>query len=267
MGITPVEFDFLKAALDSGHFATVKTVLEFGESNTHNLDMRQAIPALVPEGEVREAALAAAEAARANDRPGYPWARQLYGLIFKGAEYTAIDLDPKPPFVIQQDLNEPFDLGRRFDLCINNGTSEHIFNQANFYKAMHDHTRVGGLMIHWTPMFGWTGHGFYNVQPGFFEDLAAANGYDIITLYAGEVLRQHAHLRLSPWSPRRLRLSPQSLRRAVRRVTVDVWQLVVPKGPVERDALAMVMMRKTAERPFRHPMQGSYKHLSKYKVA
>ncbi len=97
MGITPVEFDFLKAALDSGHFATVKTVLEFGESNTHNLDMRQAIPALVPEGEVREAALAAAEAARANDRPGYPWARQLYGLIFKGAEYTAIDLDPKPP--------------------------------------------------------------------------------------------------------------------------------------------------------------------------
>src|SRR5260370_15828828 len=128
MGISPVEFGFLKAAHQAGIFAPVKSVLEFGESNTHNLDVRRAIEELLPVGEAREAALAEAVAAQHERLPGFPWARLLYRLIFKDASYTAIDLDPKPPYVIQQDLNEPFNLGRQFDLCINNGTSEHIFN-------------------------------------------------------------------------------------------------------------------------------------------
>jgi hypothetical protein len=243
MGISPSEFNFIKNALDGGHFASVKSILEFGESNTHYLDVRGAIAALVPEGDARTAAIAEAEAAqRATNLPGFPWARLLYRLIFKDATYTAIDLDPKPPDVLQQDLNDPFDLGRRFDLCINNGTSEHIFNQANFYKAMHDHTRVGGLMMHWTPMVGWPGHGFYNVQPGFFEDLAHANGYEMISNLLG--------------TPKGQLYRVPTLNEAL-----------LQKHPDLRDALVLVLMRKTVDAPFRHPMQGTYKHLYEYQRA
>jgi hypothetical protein len=241
LGISPIEFRFLKLARDTGAFEKLRSILEFGESNTHQLDISAALSELIPVGLEREAAEAEAERIRRTSQlPGYPWARLLYGILFNGATYTAIDLEPKPPHVVPQDLNVPFDLGRRFDLCINNGTSEHIFNQPNFYKAMHDHTRMGGLMAHWTPCLGWINHGLYNVQPGFFHDLARDNAYEIVLACLGTAQNLY-------------RLDPEA-----------IGDEMLQMHPDLRNALACVLLRKTAESPFRFPLQGTYRHLAQY---
>jgi SAM-dependent methyltransferase len=239
MVVSAIEFGVLKAARDADVFASVKSILEFGVSNTRNLDMRGAIEALLPPGEARTAALAEAASFVHAALPGYYWARLLYRVIFNDASYVAIDLEPKSPLVIQQDLNEPFDLGKRFDLCINNGTSEHIFNQANFYKAMHDHTKTGGLMLHWTPCVGWIDHGFYNVQPGFFGDVAHANNYEMIINCLGTEKQLY-------------------------QMKTDLNEAVLQQYPDLRNSLACVLMRKTEDLPFRQPMQGTHKHLQQY---
>ena len=240
MGISNIEFQFLKLAFDAGHLATVGSILEFGESNTHNLDIEQALRSLLSPGQVLDAAITEARIAAQDKLPGFPWARLLYRVLFANPSYVAIDLEPRPPAVIQQDLNDAFDLGRQFDLCINNGTSEHVFNQSNFYRAMHDHTRAAGLMIHWTPCIGWINHGLYNVQPGFFFDLARENNYEILTACLGTRERLYG-------------LDPRGVSEGSFETHPDL-----------RNALALVLMRKREEKEFRLPMQTTYQHLTKY---
>ena len=76
----------------------------------------------------------------------------------------------------------------KFDLVTNFGTSEHIFNQLNFLKTMHDLTKVGGLLISEVPcMFG-VNHGMFKYEPKFFTDLARSNAYEIIKLILVRIL-------------------------------------------------------------------------------
>ena len=46
---------------------------------------------------------------------------------------------------------------------------------------MHNHVKVGGIMVHYTCGLGWIDHGFYSIQPMFFFDLAKYNSYDVIS--------------------------------------------------------------------------------------
>lgn len=177
MAITLVEFSFLLEASRLGLLPQQGSILEFGEAET-TIGAAQAIPHVLPEGQRRDALLA--EPAPDGMAKGFADAKLIYQALFDFRNYTAIDLLPPNDYRVQQDLNLPFDLGKRFDVCINDGTTEHVFNQANCYKAIHDHTAPGGVMIHWTPCLGWVDHGLYNVQPGFFHDLATANGYEVL---------------------------------------------------------------------------------------
>jgi len=107
-----------------------------------------------------------------------------------GFEYTSIDIDPNEKDEdsssnILMDLNfDKLDKKNfnKFDLVTNYGTSEHIFNQLNFFKTMHDLTKVGGILISEVPcMFG-INHGMFKYEPKFFSDLARSNAYEIIKL-------------------------------------------------------------------------------------
>src|SRR6185436_17673571 len=42
----------------------------------------------------------------------------------------------------------------QFDLVTNAGDTEHVFNQVNCFTAIHDLTRVGGVMCHQLPVAG-----------------------------------------------------------------------------------------------------------------
>jgi SAM-dependent methyltransferase len=231
MAISNIELSFLLEASRRGLLPQECSILEFGEAETM-IDAEQAIPLLLPEGQRRDELLA--EAVPDGMSTPHADAKRLYRALFNFRSYNAIDLLPPSEYRLQQDLNMPFDLGTRFDVCINNGTTEHVFNQANCYKAIHDHTAPGGAMIHWTPCLGWVDHGLYNVQPGFFHDLATANGYEVL-------------LAVLSSSSTMVPIIPGQITSEIVAANPEIW-----------DSLACVVLRKAADEPFRFPLQGAY---------
>jgi hypothetical protein len=120
-------------------------------------------------------------------------------LVFKSLginEYKSSDLfDEKADFSI--DLNAPENLGLQFDIVSDFGTIEHIANPSTALRFVHDCTKVDGLMIHCVPVRGGCIHGFFNIHATFLDDVARANGYDIVSnSYIPNVVFQHRLLSL-----------------------------------------------------------------------
>jgi hypothetical protein len=97
-------------------------------------------------------------------------------------EYDSIDVCPGLKNTEILDLNFdtlPNRMRGHYDVVLNFGTTEHIFNQWNSFEVMHDALKVGGVVYHQLPASGYLDHGYYCYTPLFFRDLAAANGYSI----------------------------------------------------------------------------------------
>jgi hypothetical protein len=97
--------------------------------------------------------------------------------------YESVDISGGSlPWDLNQVRVEPPHLGR-FDVVANIGTTEHVFNQANCFKLVHDAVRVGGAMVHFLPAAGYLYHCLFKYDPKFFLLLQQANGYEM--LHAG----------------------------------------------------------------------------------
>ncbi len=112
--------------------------------------------------------------------------RIFYDSILEPKEHLAIDFHS--PNGLQYDMNHDVSskFTEQFDIVVDSGTAEHVFNVYQFFKNVHDITAPNGIMIHGLPFTGWVDHGFYNFQPTFYMDLAMANGYKILQLTAFE---------------------------------------------------------------------------------
>jgi len=109
--------------------------------------------------------------------PDAPWARQFWTWL--ELSYAAIDIDGSPGS-IAMDLNYddvPAALLGKYQLVTNFGTTEHVANQLNAFKIIHDLTDIGGVMIHNVPAQGMFNHGLVNYSPKFFWLLSRSNGY------------------------------------------------------------------------------------------
>jgi SAM-dependent methyltransferase len=112
---------------------------------------------------------------------GIPGFYRLFGV----ERYRCTDLlDPRSDWIC--DFNEHVTLRERFDLATNFGTAEHVFNIGNLFHSIHDALRPGGVALHVLPTFGDIDHGFYNVHPTVYLDLAAANNYVIEDMFYGD---------------------------------------------------------------------------------
>ena len=101
-----------------------------------------------------------------------------------GFSYSAVEYGGHRG-VTSLDLNRdsvPPSLQQSFDLVVNAGTTEHVVNQDNAFRVMHDLAKVHGVMMHELPGGGMMTHGVvsYNVQ--FFWLLCRDNNYDVIDL-------------------------------------------------------------------------------------
>ena len=115
-----------------------------------------------------------------NNLEGAPLAREFWRWL--GFDYASIDIDGTPGS-IPLDLNfdkVPDTAAGRFALVTNFGTTEHIANQLQAFKIIHDLAAVDGIMLHNVPMAGMLSHGFIAYNPRFFWSLARANGYRIV---------------------------------------------------------------------------------------
>lgn len=163
-------------------------------------------------------------------------AKLFYAAMLDYSDYVAIDLHGTPA-ALRHDLNQPVDLGRRFDMVIDGGTAEHVFDVCQFFRTCHDLTRPGGLMLHNNPFRGWLDHGFYNFNPTLYWDLAGANGYDVLMMVYHEA---------NP--PRAVQLSS-------REQIVDMAR----EGGLATSAMLYAVYRKPeGDKPFTVPAQGFY---------
>lgn len=94
-------------------------------------------------------------------------------------EYVAFDIveDTRSR---KADLSKVLNVHETWDIVVNFGTTEHIFNQFSAMSNIHNFAKKGGVMLHVIPMSSGLNHGFYNYHPRFFHSIALANNYEII---------------------------------------------------------------------------------------
>jgi len=168
------------------------TVVEMG-NQSYSID-REAIQGLIGElvsahasSAVNLEALKEISEKPAAKRPGDPDA-PLVADFFKALgfkSYTAIDINTRFGSLVMdlnKDLEATYGFKEQYDLVTNIGVSEHLFDQATFFRNAHKLTKPGGLMLHILPSVNYVNHGFYNYQPVLFFDLAQANGYELLEM-------------------------------------------------------------------------------------
>ena len=67
----------------------------------------------------------------------------------------------------------------------NFGTTEHVANQLQSFKIIHDLAAAGALMLHVLPAGGMLNHGLVAYNPKFFWMLGRSNGYKIVFMTMG----------------------------------------------------------------------------------
>ena len=241
MAISVIEYQLVRSLQEQNLFPRGRDLLEIGEANWYgdiHLDLLRADIARFAAPERRAELLQALDqaAGRGDTQASWDIAKIFWQTFLAPASITAIDFDGTAT-ARKLDLNQPIDLGQRFDIVHNAGTLEHVFDIAQAFRNMHNLTKPGGVMIHHAPFVGWVDHGFYAMQPTLFWDLAEANGYHVAAMIYAEV------------DPPRLESLPS------REAILEMAKA----GRIGRNAnLAAVLQRPHTEAPFRIPIQGYY---------
>lgn len=170
-----------------------------------------------------------------------------------GIEYNSFDVCPglKTDIV---DLN--FDgLDDRYreyyDIVLNFGTSEHIFNQWNCFRVMHDALKTDGIIYCHLQVTGSLEHGYYFYTPQFFRDMATANGYKIEKLFLSEAgLYKVGSLAID------IRADDTDMTPSPNSAARDPSNVFIPAYNIH------VVLRKTKSAPFRCSLEIATAHAS-----
>jgi hypothetical protein len=243
MAISVPHYLIVRDLFKQGLLPTGGTILELGEANWYGdidpLTMAADARQYVTDRQRAESIIA--RVTDLNDRKPvdykYDLAKIFYELFFSPSELQAIDFHGTK-LAQKLDLNLPVTLSRRFDVIINHGTAEHIFNIAQVFRTMHDYALPGGLMLHESPFTGWIDHGFYTLQPTLFFDLAQYNQYAMFGMII-EDLTNFSMIQV--------------------RSRDHVYELAAAKQ-IPANSMLFTILRKGAEdQPFRIPIQGYYR--------
>jgi hypothetical protein len=153
-------------------------------------------------------------------------------------EYRSFDICPALKteiFDLNSESVRDVDKGT-FDLVLNCGTTEHVINQMNCLRVMHDAATIGGIMLHQLPSTGYLGHGYFCYHEEFFRDLAKSNEYEVEDLW-------YTPVGYSQPDPASIDLRDHS-NPVVPRSAQSYASMNVPNHNIN------VVLRKTTERPF-----------------
>lgn len=170
-----------------------------------------------------------------------------------GRKIVSLDLVGSGDDLVQFDLNSdqiPREMRGQFDLVTNCGTSEHVMNQHNVFKVMHELARSNGVMYHSVPIAGHTNHGLISYNLRMFTAVGRTNNYMpldfLLSVHPGNRALDSGLLTLLREFPgfRRVRSEgyPWNLDRATREF-------------VSTDANARVIFQKLEDAPFKIPLQ------------
>jgi hypothetical protein len=211
-----------------------------------------------------------------------------YYLCLGFGHYDAIDINDTYGSLVMdlnQDLSVVYNFNTTYDLVTNNGTGEHIFNQAAILRNLHNLAKVNGIMIHAMPMLNYINHGFYSFHPSLYYSLARANNYRLLGLalahrrgtgVMAEIDRKHDRLPSFLLEERRIALpgllmgakfGPKGhlapLKRWRNRL-IGSQHLPNPLGEViaelgtHEKVMVVAVLRRLTDAPFRLPIQTLY---------
>ncbi len=94
----------------------------------------------------------------------------------------SIDISDYDQCSIVHDLNEdvPDRLHEKYDVVMDLGTSEHVFDFPRVLKNYFEMLKIGGRIIHVLPATDFVDHGFYMFSTTLFVDYYTANKWDKI---------------------------------------------------------------------------------------
>lgn len=242
MAISIVHYLLVRDFALQGGLRPGGAILEIGEANWYGDVSKQSLiddaHRFVSDPARRQAILARIEAVEKLEPTAMSFEvpKIFYEIFYAPCEHQAIDFHGTP-IAQKLDLNMPIRLSRQFDVVMNHGTAEHVFNIGQVYRTIHEVTAPGGLMIHEGPFFGWVDHGFYTMQPTLFFDLAIFNQYLIHGLFITEITSQ--------------------VMIAIRSRD-EIYELAKDKRIPENAQLFVVMRKAATEQPFQMPIQGYY---------
>lgn len=224
MAISAPHYRCLRGLCRRGELPQGARILEFGEANWYGdvpLEQLQSDFGELPEV--------------AGEWAAWDVVKWLYVKLFDASLVRSIDFAGTPA-AVKTDLNYEVEGHGLYQVCINHGTAEHVFNIANVFRAMHDNCAVGGLMIHESPFTGWIDHGFWTIQPTAYFDLCDANGYELVFMAVTHI----DHNSATPIESREQLLH------------------MAANGGVPNNAMLYVAMRKQNGGKFKIPTQGVY---------
>lgn len=101
--------------------------------------------------------------------------KELLSTDIEGADHAADQ---------HQDLNDPLpdNLINRFNLVIDPGTLEHVFDMKTAFTNITRALRVGGNVVHFLPIYSFNG-GYFSINPNVMMDYYALNGFSEIKAY------------------------------------------------------------------------------------
>lgn len=229
MGLGPPVIALYQQLKTLGMFDDVKKVMELGSQNIwapHITMVRRLFESFSRPGP-SNGLIQGLIARTASARDFYEELGFTYTCVDTDAKFGALALD------INFDPVPPEHFGQ-YDFVTNHGTTEHLINQLNAFKMIHDFTRPGGYMLHALPFLGQWEHGFFNYQPNLFDALARYNSYKTLGMWVGIDWQLSSFV---PWEPRLLEflsLSPKST------------------------GLLIVLLQKMYGQDFQVPFQGVY---------
>lgn len=172
---------------------------------------------------------------------GIEHAEHFFGRQSLTAEYWDVVKARGPEWVV--DLNvltmQTCPTSLKFGLCIDPGTSEHIFNVGNVFALLSQITALNGYVLHLNPL-GMGNHGFWGLNPTAYSDFYEANGFSV------EMLAELS----GPLEQRSMRPIPQHKR-------FDIAQ----------NGVMLCLVKKISEVPLIWPIQTKYKKNPTLKIA
>lgn len=121
--------------------------------------------------------------------------------LFDVEELYALDISDYQYADIILDMNKqiPDELQGRFNLIIDGGTLDHVFDIRQAMMNISLMLKSEGRVIHLSPTSNYIGHGFYSFQPSLFFDYYLVNGFVNLKAY---LTVEHSYLNLNKarWS-------------------------------------------------------------------
>jgi hypothetical protein len=200
-----------------------------------------------------------------------PIPARLFYSYFGISEYYAIDgYDARATWI--GDLNFPIKVGRQFDVVTNIGTAEHVFNIAEVFRTADALCRDDGVILHVLPSFGGLNHGFYNIHPTVYFDLARQNHYKIEDFtYVDNFEARNSAMNSQGYGATMLEDLPIKLdtlqqtdiadkiaEQFIANLKDPVAATMKPRLRQDYCLVAFRKMGRVSDSPFKYPFQGSY---------